>query len=155
MGKGENAGNQHCLLFPQRFQPFPKNFIFRVKVHDFVVCNILSIWTSLKVFLLLKKGQIKPIDCWLIVWCFNAVFKGISAIARRPVHLSMLSWSSFNSTPHSILSKPMAAFPHNHCQNNGQRWERNESGRYDYHQSSERILAEPGIEPATPCSQAQ
>ena len=24
VGKGENAGNQHFLLFPQCFQPFPK-----------------------------------------------------------------------------------------------------------------------------------
>ena len=24
VGKGDNAGNQHCLLFPQRFLPFPK-----------------------------------------------------------------------------------------------------------------------------------
>ena len=31
------------------------------------------------------------------------------------------------STWHNILSKPLAAFPHNHCQNNRQRWERNES----------------------------
>ena len=30
-------------------------------------------------------------------------------------------------TPHSILSKPLAAFPHIHCQNNVQRCERNES----------------------------
>ena len=27
---------------------------------------------------------------------FNAVFNSISVISRRPVHLSMLSWSSFN-----------------------------------------------------------
>ena len=27
---------------------------------------------------------------------FNAVFNGISVISQRPVHLSMLSWSSFN-----------------------------------------------------------
>jgi hypothetical protein len=31
------------------------------------------------------------------------------------------------STPHNILSKPLAAFPHNHYRNNGQRLERNES----------------------------
>ena len=50
----------------------------------------------------------------------------------------------FTGTPHKILSKPLVAFPHNHCRNNGQRWERNESCRNDYHQSSERILGEPG-----------
>ena len=57
------------------------------------------------------------------------------------------------TTPHNIFSKTFAAFPHNHCRNNGQRWERNESCRNDYHQSSERILAEPWIESATSCFQ--
>ena len=42
-------------------------------------------------------------------------------IKRRPVHLSMLSWSSLARTLHNILSKPLAAFQHNHCRNNGQR----------------------------------
>ena len=51
------------------------------------------------------------------------------------------------STRHNILSKPLAAFTHNHCLNNGQWWERNESCCNDYHQSSESILAELGIEP--------
>ena len=50
------------------------------------------------------------------------------------------------STPHNILSKPLAAFPQNHRRNNGQGWERNESCRNDYHQSSERILAEPKVQ---------
>ena len=33
----------------------------------------------------------------------------------------------FTSTSHNILSKPLAAFPHNHCQNNRQPCEGNES----------------------------
>ena len=57
------------------------------------------------------------------------------------------------NAPHNILSKPLAAFPLNHCQNNGQWRERNESCHNDYHQSSEKILAELGIEPVTSCSQ--
>ena len=28
VGKGENAGNQHFLLFPQYFVPFPKQISF-------------------------------------------------------------------------------------------------------------------------------
>ena len=32
---------------------------------------------------------------WLIVIVFNVVFNSISVISRPPVHLSMLSWSSF------------------------------------------------------------
>ena len=156
---------------------------------------------------------------------FNTVFNSISVTSWWPVHLPMLSWSSFNpllhkysfwrinnqqlletlwekekfllfpqcflliqiilspfvyiydiislfatefeepkigiwgkgltSTPHNILSKLLAAFPHNNCKNNGQRWERNEPCHNDYHQSWERILAEPGIELATSCSQVR
>ena len=34
VGNGENAGNQHFLLFPQCFLPFPKaNFNFSAKFH--------------------------------------------------------------------------------------------------------------------------
>ena len=59
------------------------------------------------------------------------------------------------STLHNILSKPLAAFPHGHCRNNGQRRERNKSCGNDYHQFSVRILAEPRIEPAPSCSQGR
>ena len=59
------------------------------------------------------------------------------------------------STPHNVLSNPLAAFPHNHCQNNRQQGERIESCDNDYHQSSERILGEPVIQPATYCSQTR
>ena len=57
------------------------------------------------------------------------------------------------STPHNILSNPLATFPHNYCRNNGQQWERNEPCPNDYHESLERILAKPGTEPGTSCSQ--
>ena len=43
-----------------------------------------------------------------------------------------------------LLSQPLAAFPHNHRRNNGQRWDGNKSCHNDYHQSLERILAESG-----------
>ena len=49
-------------------------------------------------------------DCMV----FNAVFYSISVIPRRPVNLSMLSWSFFNQ--YNILSKPPAVFPYKHCQ---------------------------------------
>ena len=55
------------------------------------------------------------------------------------------------STPHNILFKPLAAFSNNHTQ----RWEWNKSCSNDYHQSSERILAEPEIETATSCSKVR
>ena len=72
------------------------------------------------------------IDCMV----FNDVFNSISVISRQPVHLSMLSLSYLNQYSAHIPSKPLAAFPHNHCRNNGQRRKRNESCRNDYHQSS-------------------
>ena len=40
----------------------------------------------------------------------------------------------YTSTPHNILSKPLAALLHNNSQNNGQQWERNEFCQIDYHQ---------------------
>ena len=47
VGKGENAGNQHFLLFPACFLPFPNQFsIFQS--HIFCRLQMLSIWTSLK-----------------------------------------------------------------------------------------------------------
>ena len=88
------------------------------------------------------------IDCMV----FNTVYNSISVILQRPVHLSIFSWVVLTITPHNVLSKALAAFPHNHCRNNGQQWERNELCRNDCHQSSERILAKQGIEPATSCS---
>ena len=57
----------------------------------------------------------------------------------------------YTSSPHNILSKPLATFPHSHRRNNGKRRDRDESYLNDYHQFSERIpvLASPGIEPLT------
>ena len=47
VGKGENAGNQDFLVFPQCFLPFPKQIkIFQLNW----TCRLkmLSIWTGLK-----------------------------------------------------------------------------------------------------------
>ena len=38
VGKGENAGSQHFLLFPQCFLPFPKQILIFTQIH-FVVCK--------------------------------------------------------------------------------------------------------------------
>ena len=88
----------------------------------------------------------------LIVTLFSTVF--------QLYHDSQCTYPCFSgllltSNPYNILSKSLAAFPHNRCQNNGQWLERNEFCRNDYHQSTERILAEPGIRPATSCSQVR
>ena len=56
VGKGENAGNQHCLLFPQCFLPFPKqSSIFQS--HLFCRLQILSNWTSLKICHLVNQSK--------------------------------------------------------------------------------------------------
>ena len=38
LGKGENAGNQHFLLFPRYFLPFPQQIQFFNDIY-FVVCK--------------------------------------------------------------------------------------------------------------------
>ena len=43
----------------------------------------------------------------------------VTYIWRQPLHLSMLSLSSFTNTLQNILSKPLPAFPHNHSGNIG------------------------------------
>ena len=90
---------------------------------------------------------------WLIDWLID----WLCGVSRR---FQQCTYPCFPgvllaSTPHNILSKPLAAFTNNNCRHNGQRWERSGSCRNDYHQSSEIILAEPGIEPATSCSQVR
>ena len=47
VGKGENAGNQHFLLFPECFLLFLKQ-ISLFQLHWFCRLQMLSIWTSLK-----------------------------------------------------------------------------------------------------------
>ena len=47
-GEGENAGNQHFLLFPQCFLIIPKR-ISDFKLHLFCCLQMLSIWTGLKI----------------------------------------------------------------------------------------------------------
>ena len=88
----------------------------------------------------------------MIVDCI--MFNPVSTVLQS-YHHSQCTYPCFpgfliTSTLLNSPSKPLVAFPRNHCQNNRQRCERNESCRNNYHQSSERILTDPGIEPATP-----
>ena len=53
VGKGENAGNQHFLPFPQCFLPSPKQ-ISILKTHLFYRLQMLSIWTGLRFCCLVK-----------------------------------------------------------------------------------------------------
>ena len=46
--KGENAGKQHFLLFPQCFLPIPKR-ISVLKLHLFCCLQMLPFGTSLKI----------------------------------------------------------------------------------------------------------
>ena len=45
LGKGENAGNQHFLLFPKCFLPFPKQMLI-FESHLLCHLQMLSIWSS-------------------------------------------------------------------------------------------------------------
>ena len=47
LGKGENAGNQHFLLFSKCFLPFPEQFLI-FDSHLLWRLQVLSIWTGLK-----------------------------------------------------------------------------------------------------------
>ena len=83
---------------------------------------------------------------------FDAIFNSISGgQSTYPCFTEVILTSTFFL--HNTLSKPQAAFPHNRCGNNRKWWERNKSCHNDYHQSLERILAKPGMEPTTSCSQ--
>ena len=48
VGKGENAGYQHFLFFPQCFLTIPKR-ISIFKLHFLCPLQMLSIWTGLKI----------------------------------------------------------------------------------------------------------
>ena len=78
----------------------------------------------------------------LIVDCkvFNAVFNSIQLNHGRQCTYLCFPGILLTSTPHNILSKPLATFPRNNCGNNGQRRDRNDFCRNDYHQSSEEYL---------------
>ena len=54
VGKGENAGDQHFLLFPQCFIPFQRQ-ISIFESHFFSFLQIFLIWTSLKFCRLVKR----------------------------------------------------------------------------------------------------
>ena len=121
---GENSGNSHFLLFPAIF--FIKDW------------NYFSNSCCLQA---------------LIVWCLMTLSTVFHLYCGSQCTYPCFPVVLLTSTTHNILSKLLAAFPHDHSQNNGQQWDKNKFCRNDYHQSSERILAEPGIKPATPCSQ--
>ena len=90
------------------------------------------------------RGIMQHIDAWLIDWFYGDEGGFQQFYSGGQCNYPCFHGVLLNSTLHYILSKPLAAFPHNHRRNNSQRWERNESCRNDYHSSSERILAEPG-----------
>ena len=59
MEKGENAGNQQFLLFPQCFLPFSKQ-ISVFESHLFYLLQMLSIWTGPKFCSLVKTYRPNP-----------------------------------------------------------------------------------------------
>ena len=110
------------LLFP--YTCMPKSYLSKLCIKIYIV------WKSEVIFILLINFMV-----------FNGVFKIISvimAVASASVHAFM---EFFLPVLHTVSSKQPADFPHNHRRNKGQRRERNESSRKDYHQSSERLFA--------------
>ena len=75
VGKAENAGCQHFLLFPHFFQKIPLPGCFKVGI----------VWE--RIFDSEEEGWL--IDCLV----FHAVCNIISLLLLRPAHLSMLSWT--------------------------------------------------------------
>ena len=57
----ENVGNQNFLLFPQCFLPIP-NRISVVKLHLSCCLQIFWIWTSLKIWCLVKWSLVKVVQ---------------------------------------------------------------------------------------------
>ena len=112
--------------------------------HRPIICSILQT-TLVCPWMRYITGTSSRLIDWLygVKRRFQQYFSYIAA-PSAPIH-AFLEFV-LSSTPHSMFSKPTAAFPHNHRGNNGQRWERNEKSgcRNDYHRSSERILPEPG-----------
>ena len=85
-------------------------------------------------------------------WTFFFIkFAGVRYVIKRIWH-SLAPEIKFNKTRtlHNILSNPLAAFPQTivETMDSGER-----GMNSDLHQSLERILTEPGIEPATFCPQ--
>ena len=75
-------------------------------------------WSNIKIF----KPPDEELD-WLKVWCLTHSQQNCHYIAAAspPVHAFHEIIST--STLHNIPSKPLAAFPHNHCQNSASREE--------------------------------
>ena len=69
--KGENAANQHFLLFPQCFLPIPEQISF---FHPYLFCRLqaLSIWTSLEFCFLINPFPNKP---WFLRVCSTSFLK--------------------------------------------------------------------------------
>ena len=146
MGKGEIARYEQFLLFPQCFQKacFPgasKGVIVWEWVKP-ITHNANFKWSLKKTSEnIVGKGE-------LIVWCFTSFTTVFRLYCGSQSTYPCFPGVLLTSTLHNILSKPLAAFPHNHCRNN-------ELKREEWSCPSsilERILADPGIEPAT-CTQ--
>ena len=60
LGKGENVGNQHLLLFPNCFLPFQKKFQFFGNIY-FVVCKCFEFTTQSRLLATLKNQPFKNI----------------------------------------------------------------------------------------------
>ena len=110
-------------------------------------------------------------SCRAFLHRFQLYYSNIAGAIRTPNRTKWLMFNTYIAVASALIytflklfwpvlsiiffPKPVTVFPGNHKKKkkNGQRWQMNESCHSDYRQSSEGILVEPGIEPATSQSQ--
>ena len=78
---------------------------------------------------------------WIDCIVLKSIFNSISIILWRPVHLSMLSWSSFNQYLSQYSLQTTGCFPTIIVETHGYQGVKIESCCNDYHQPSKIILA--------------
>ena len=101
-----------------------QHFVYKFSPFDhkmFAAGPLESQHRKYRFFAILIEVVIRQIFDCLIVWClqpFSTVFQLYhGGQCTHPCFSGVL----LTSAPHIILSKPLAAFPHNHCRINAQR----------------------------------
>ena len=93
MGRGENAGHQHFLIFPYVFYVFREKEKSPFQQHLFCRLQMLSIWPSLKFYLLVKSQPFLEQALFSLV-CKTSLFK---TLLEKDKLLIMSNSSFFHS----------------------------------------------------------
>ena len=158
MGRKHCGKRRNCSL--RAISPFPTKFSKGLFPRGVKRCHCVGRGllraSCMSSYIILYGSLHFNLNCWKYYY-FEAnkavaenqnqrYFSNIMAVSA-PTHSyphNILSYACFPGVHLTrTLSKPLDAFPYNQCRTNGQQRERNESHHNDYHQSSERILAEP------------